>query len=587
MKGGLNYNETKFVDTNVKKLVDLITNLNLTVPPHQRDYSWEREEIEEFLDDVDYLMSQDFNSIEALPHFLGAFVFIENNEDKSYEIIDGQQRITTTMLYFNAIRLLAKKYIKGEDISTILARCHEYIYKSRPGQEVKLRLKLGRADDFFNKLLKADKIEDISKIFNSLSKKRDVDIKLYNAFEIIYSHIESNIKDDLVSKKLLKYIEAVQTMMVAIEIVVQQPGIAYIIFETLNARGKELSAANLIKNELLKYAEKQNSFDNVLNIWSMMVEEITQYEKADITDFLINSYWSNFKYIPQTSLFSGVKELLEEITAKEYAETIENDYLNYTKIAGFNKSVDSKFSKKVISTLEDLNDFLNIRRIYPLLLAGAYKLDNNDFEKLVIKSVNFAFRYKTVLNKSADTLVKLSSNLAIKLRKNEITLNEIYEIFRKEASDSDFKTAFTDFRPGTNKLGFYVIRKIEDYLSQGQGVKVLDQSPNQHLEHILPKRPTQIDWPNIFNGDEIDDRFNIYVNKIGNLTVLEKDINQYIKNKSFSFKNSNDEKKDYQHSVLKLPKKIQNYLVDNKWNFESIDKRGEDLAKLAVDVWAL
>jgi len=586
MKGGLEYNETKFVDAKVKKLVDLITNLNLTVPPHQRDYSWGKEEIEEFLDDVEYLMSQDFNSIDSLPHFLGAFVFIENEEDKSYEIIDGQQRITTTMLYFNAIRLLAKKYLQGEELSIVLERSREYIYKSRPGQEIKLRLKLGRADDFFNKLLKSEKIEDISEIFNSLSKKRDVDIRLYDAFETIYSHIESNLKDNIFAK-LLKYIEAVQTMMVAIEIVVQQPGIAYIIFETLNARGKELSAANLIKNELLKYAEKQNSFDNVLNIWSAMVEEITQYEKADITDFLINSYWSNFKYIPQTTLFSGVKSLLEKIKAIEYAQTIENDYLNYTKIAGFNKSIDTKFSKKVVSALEELNDFLNIKRIYPLLLAGAYKLNGNDFEELVIKSVNFAFRYKTVLNKSADTLVKLSSDLAIKLRENEIDLKGIYEIFRKEASDSDFKIAFADFRPGTNKLGFYVIRKIEDYLSKGQGIKVLDQSPNQHLEHILPKKTTKIDWPHIFNGDEIDDRFNIYINKIGNLTVLEKDINQYIKNKSFNFKNSNEVQKDYQHSVLKLPKQIQNYLIEDKWTFESIDKRGKDLAKLAVDVWKI
>jgi uncharacterized protein with ParB-like and HNH nuclease domain len=588
MKGGLHYNETKFVDSKVKKLGDLITNLNLTIPPHQRDYSWEEEEIEELLDDVEYLMSQDFDSDEAMPHFLGAFVFIENEEDKTYEIIDGQQRITTTMLYFNVIRLLAKKYLEGEQLSIILTRTHEYIYKSKAGQfPIKLRLKLGRADDFFNKLLTAENIENISQIFDSLSKKRDVDIRLYEAFKLIYLHIESHIKENKAFEILLKYIEAVQTMMVAIEITVQQPGIAYIIFETLNARGKELSAANLIKNEILKNAEKQNTFDRVLAIWNNMLEEITQYENADITDFLVNSYWSNFGYISQTNLFKGIKSLLEKIKTIEYVQTIENDYLNYTKIAGFNKSIDTKFSKKVILTLEELNDFLNIRRVYPLLLAGAYKLTSIDFEKLVVKTVNFAFRYKTILNKSADMLVKLTSNLAIKLRKDEISLFEIYETFKKEASDNDFKTAFSDFRPGTNKLGFYVIRKIEDYLSKGQGVKVLDQSPTQHLEHILPKNPNPLDWPHIYNGDELDERFNLYVQKIGNLTVLEKDINQYIKNKAFDFKNKNEAKKDYQHSVLKLPKQIENYLIDGKWSFNSIDKRGEDLAKLAIKVWAI
>ncbi len=586
MKGGLNYNETKFVDARVKKLIELITNLTLTIPPHQRDYSWQDEEVEEFLEDVEYLISQDFNSIEAMPHFLGSFVFIENQDDKSFEIIDGQQRITTTMLYFNAIRLLAKKYLNNPDkYNIIVARTNEYIYKSRPGQAIETRLTLGRANEFFNKILKAENIEEISEIYN-LHNKRDVDVNLFNAFKKIYMHIENNLKDK-VFERLLKYVEAVQTMMVAIEIVVQHPGVAYIVFETLNARGRELSAANLIKNELLKVATDQNSFDEVLKIWSSMIEEITQYEKADVTDFLINSFWSNFRYIPQSNLFNEVKKLLNDKKAIDYAKSIEADYINYLKIASFNKSEDKKFTKKVIETLDELNNFLNIKRIYPILLAGANKTTSEEFEELVIKSVNFAFRYKTVLNKSADTLVKLISDLSVKLRREEIDLKRVYEKFREEASDSDFKTAFVDFRPGTNKLGFYVIKKIEDYLSKGQGIRVLDQSPTQHLEHILPKKPNSIDWPHIYNSDEIDERFNIYVNKIGNLTVLEKDINQYIKNRSFNFKNSNNEKKDYQHSLLKLPKEIQNYLIDDKWSFESIDKRGEALADLAVRVWSI
>jgi len=487
MKGGLNYNETKFVDAKVKKLIELITNLTLTIPPHQRDYSWQDEEVEKFLEDVEYLMSQDFNGIEAMPHFLGSFVFIENQNDKSFEIIDGQQRITTTMLYFNAIRLIAKKYLNNPDeYNIIVARTNEYIYKSRPGQAIETRLTLGRAHEFFNKLLKAENIDEISEIYN-IHNKRDVDVNLFNAFRKIYMHIENNLKDKIF-ERLLKYVEAVQTMMVAIEIVVQQPGVAYIIFETLNARGKELSAANLIKNELLKVATEQNSFDEVLKIWSSMIEEITQYEKADVTDFLINSFWSNFKYIPQSNLFNEVKKLLNDTRAIDYAKSIETDYINYLKIASFNKSEDKKFTKKVIETLDELNNFLNIKRIYPILLAGANKTTPEEFEELVIKSVNFAFRYKTVLNKSADTLVKLISDLAVKLRKHEIDLKRVYEKFREEASDSDFKTAFVDFRPGTNKLGFYVIKKIEDFLSEGQGIRVLDQSATQHLEHILPKK---------------------------------------------------------------------------------------------------
>jgi len=590
MKNGLAYNETKFIDSEVKKLGDLISNLSLTIPSHQRDYSWGEEEVEEFLNDIEYLMVQNFESLEALPHFLGSFVFIKNN-NKEYEIIDGQQRITTSMLYFNSIRLLSSKYLDGNDLSTINTRVHEYIYKNKAGQKLETRLKLSRGHDFFKKLLESQNIEKISDSYNSLANKKDVDINLFNAFAKIYNHIEKSLKENYY-QILLKYIEAVQTMMVAIEIVVQEPGIAYIVFETLNARGKELTSSNLIKNELLKYAKKQDSFDDILSIWSLMVEEITQYPKSDVTDFLINSFWSNFKYIPQNNLFLEIKILLKDKKAIDYIKTIENDYINYLKISGFNKSISDKFSKSIINNLEELNEFLNIKRIYPLVLAGAYMLNKDEFEDLVKKSINFSFRYKTVLNKSADSLVKIISDLSVKLRNNNIILDDIFKKFKEEANDNDFKTEFINFRPRTNKLAFYVIKKIEDYLSNGQGIQVLDQSPTQHLEHIMPKKPTSLEWGHIYNGNEIDEKFNIYINKIGNLTVLEKDINLHIKNKSFNFKNNNNDKKDYKNSVLKLPAQLEEYLVEIEnnekyWNFNSIEERGKKLAELAINVWDL
>ncbi|MEZ0322816.1 MAG: DUF262 domain-containing HNH endonuclease family protein [Hydrogenothermaceae bacterium] len=591
MKGGIYYNETKFVDAKVKKLVDLILESEFTIPKYQRDYSWGKEEIEEFLDDVEALMNQDFGSDQSLPHFLGSFVFIEKREEERtcYEIIDGQQRITTTMLYFKAIELVAKEYLSGgeyNNIYTIYTRIYTYIYKSMAGQEPRLlRLELGRANDFFRRIISAQNIEEVESIYNNIPR-RDIDVinNIYNAFNQIYKHIKDklrNIPDTTqLFQYILKYIEAVQTMMVAIKIVVQQPSVAYIVFETLNARGKELSSADLIKNMILMKTSNKEEFENVSNIWSQMIEEITQYKEADVTDFLINSYWSNYGYIKKDSLYDEVKDRLEEGGVSKYVETIKTDYLNYLKIAGFDTNPNEKFSEKTIKYLKELNDYLQIERVYPLLLAGASILSKEEFEELTRITINFAFRYKTVLNKSPDGLIKLISRLSIELRNGgKEKLREIMEEFKREASDNDFKTSFPDFKPRTTKLGFYVIKKIEDFLSKGQGITVLNQSPSQHLEHILPKNPKMEEWPHIYRGQGLDERFNIYVDKIGNLTILEADINKRIRNKPFEFKKS-----EYRNSRLLLPKEISK---NENWDFDSIDERGKYLAQLAIQVWNL
>jgi len=606
MKGGLQYNETKFVDAKVKKLGELITSVSLHIPHHQRDFSWEKGELDNFLSDIENLMKQDFEDENSLPHFFGSFVFIPNSELNSYEVIDGQQRITTTMMYHLALKFLTYEEFKKEEKSKsmekfhiLLARINFFLSRNPLGQAFEPRLKLGRGDDFFNELLEKNSFDEAEKLFNDFPQKRDVHVRIFHALEYLYQELKKNISKEKEGSKfdiILKYIEAVQTMFVVIEILVQEPGVAYTVFETLNARGKTLAPANLIKNNLLMKAEQQGTNDKVLKIWSNIVEELTQYENADITDFILNSYYSRFgsksDRTNQKNLFNSIKNLLDKkgISALDFASYLEKDCEPYKKLRGYDRSTDKKFTKETIKYIEELN-VLNISRVYPLLLTGYEVLEPKDFQKLVILTVNFAFRYKVVLNESADALLRIIMDLSCELRKGSITLDNIKERFLSEASDTDFEIEFQRFTPRSAKLAFYTLKKIEDHLSKRQGITVLEHSPNQHLEHIMPKCPKESDWPHLFKSGKLDDRHNSYLNRIGNLTILEADINRFIRNKSFEFKNSNEEKKDYQNSSLKLPKNIQKYLTKTSsksvWDFRSIEERSKYLAKLAVKVWSL
>ncbi|MDY3205035.1 MAG: DUF262 domain-containing HNH endonuclease family protein [Arcobacter sp.] len=594
MKYGLNYIAEKFVSSDTLKLYELVSEMKLHIPHHQRDYSWDEEQVNQFLTDIDNLMEQDFYEESSLAHFIGAMVFIKNEETNRYEIIDGQQRLTTTMLYFTTLKFFAVTLTDPQKQYTLFSRIHSYIFSSLAGQTNEARLKLDREQEFFEQVLNTMSMKEIDILYDNIDKPKDVTTTIYNRCKQIYKYFENKFDNNLSDREfyniLLKYIEAVQTMMVCIKIKVEHSAVAYTVFETLNARGKGLSKANLIKNTLLFYAEKQHNFEYVLKIWSTVIEELTQYESIEITDFLSNSYFARFGKLENNNLFDSIKKLLEEkvISAKEYADIINKDYLSYLKVKSLDTTADSYFTKEVINNISNLNKFIKVVRIYPLIISARNYLSKDEFSTLVISSINFAFRYKVILNKSADSLLSLVINWSSELKNGKITIEQIRDKMKIEAPDGEFKTNFESFAPGTQYQRFYLIKTIEDFLSNGQGITVLDQSYYQHLEHIMPQTPKESEWSHLFDQNStLDESFSSYLNRVGNITVLEKDINSHIKNKKFSYKNANENNTGYKNSVLKLPPQIENYLDQNIWTYESINKRGKALSEYAVKTWEL
>jgi len=506
MKHGLRYIPESFVSSDTLKVYDMVSNMELYIPHHQRDFSWEKEEVEQFLSDIENLMQQDFEDDKSIAHFIGAMVFIKNEKKNRFEIIDGQQRLTTTMLFFAMLKLMSHHIQDRGKQYTLYSRIHSYIFSSLAGQDNETRLKLDREQKFFEKVLSINTIEELDEHYNSIHKKKDVTTTIYNRSKQIYNHFRVKLAPSFDSEQalystILKYIESIQSMMVCIKITVQHPGVAYNVFETLNARGKGLSKADLIKNTLLSYSEKQHSFDSVHTTWSDVIEELTQYDNIEITDFLTTSYYSRIGKLDNGNLFDSIKGLLESntISAKEYANIINEDYRSYLKTKMLDTTEDSYFSLSVLTHIKDLNKYIKVARSYPLIIAGRNYLNKEDFEKLVESISNFTFRYKVVLNKSADTLLTLVINWSKNLREKSKSVDEIISEMKDNALDGEFRSSFETFAPGTQYQRFYVIKKIEDYLSNGAGVTVLNQSYSQHLEHIMPQTPNQKEWSHIFD----------------------------------------------------------------------------------------
>ena len=163
-------------------------------------------------------------------------------------------------------------------------------------------------------------------------------------------------------------------------------------------------------------------------------------------------------------------------------------------------------------------------------------------------------------------------------------VNGLRSRLASHSNQASFEARFKDFIAPTQKVGFYVLEMIENHSNVSAGTFVQRQSISQHLEHIMPRRPSVADWAHLSNSVDYD----AYLNRIGNFLVLEANINSHIKNNAFSFKDTNPAGLDYQHSQMSLPKGAKSFLENGEWTFKSIKDRQDHLVtNYANVVWAL
>jgi hypothetical protein len=196
---------------------------------------------------------------------------------------------------------------------------------------------------------------------------------------------------------------------------------------------------------------------------------------------------------------------------------------------------------------------------------------------------NFAFRYFKVQGNGVGALSRVVSEAARTLRDTTRPVEDTVNRLASASTDADFVAAFKEVSLSPAPLGFFALAAIENHLSAGAGVGVWRQSPAQHLEHILPQRPAPSAWGHVPAADA---QVNLW--RIGNLTVLEANINRHIRNRAFAEKDSNANQLDYQNSVLRLPAQIRHFLDGGQWTVKSIVDRQSDLAtRYAAAVWPL
>lgn len=593
------YNPKLILQPETLFIGSLVTSHFFEVPHYQRSFQWQAdEELEKLWDDLTWTRSKNFTngkpSQEPEPHFLGAFVFIAGGESARTEIVDGQQRLTAlTILARVMLDALGSFSPDGGARADFSASLTPWLYERVPGGR-KPRLSLNYENDFYlGSTVEAGDAAQRAAFWKSEGdlKARSSAKRIHEAFTYFEHRLRTYLDNEGedAGHSLGQLVDALTHFFIGLSIVVRDEHMAYRLFEALNFRGLDLSQADLLKSDLMRLAEKVGQVDKAEKHWTDMVSEVEKQEELSQPVFIQFDFTSRHETVKATDLYERVSRALRsegDPQPLKYAETLARDATRLTQLVEGNET----WTDRTRSALAEIRDPLGAKLAYPLLLAAheRFSQDTDQFELLVCAIRDFVFRYLTVGGGSIGSLSRIVGNASRTLRDTSKPHAEAIALLQTASPDGVFQEQFKTFAPKALKRGYYAIWKIEEHLGNAAGVLPRPRSPSQHLEHILPRSPRKKDWPDFFQNETLRPEVEEWIPRVGNLLVLERDINSKIKNHGIDFKLSNNDQKDYKHSKLALPHEVAQFLNEGgSWDITSIESRQSSLAELALTVWPL
>lgn len=527
------------------------------IPVYQRNYEWNKKQILEFFYDVEKIIDKDF----SIGHFLGTIVFVSTEKEMliiEHVIIDGQQRITTTVLLLKAIHDLL------EDDNRLKEEIYNKFFINQYVDE-KHKLKLKPVEEDMKAFMRL--LEDKNVQFSKIHENYRLFIKLLK---------KSKHRPEDFYKALTK------VEIVYISLDKDAPGEnPQLIFESLNSTGLSLTSADLIRNFVLMGLDYESQSDLYEKYWI----EIEKYlPNARISDYVRDYLTMKTGVTPnKDKVYESFKAYFNQ--NKIDSEYILRDLVRYAKYYHWFININCP-DKKINMYLNELN-ILKVTVPYPYLL----KVFDDYFSKEIIEQeeisyilqiiVSYLYR-RNICSIPTNALNRIFAVMAREVDKkleeglNYVEATEDYLMSRKGNGifprNLEFKTNFmeTDFYNRKSKIALYTLYTIEQSIH-----KEVVQYKDLTIEHILPQKITPI-W-SIELGRNATEVHKLYKDTIGNLTLTK--YNSEMTNKSFS-----DKKHYYKNSNIKITRDITNYQL---WNQEAIEQRAEELYDLAKDLWII
>lgn len=543
------------------------------IPRFQRPYSWEKEHISEFWSDSIIENETDY--------FIGSIV-VYKKDDEVFGIVDGQQRLTTITMILCALR----DFYKSERLNDLAIGMHALIERIDLNNKKKFVLQTETSYPYFQEHIQ--KIDDPD-IHVEMGPE---EANLKNGFEQIQKCIKTEIdlikKDNQIKPEKAKQLvqeklneirdRALKLKVIYIELTDEDD--AYVIFETLNTRGKDLSVADLVKNYLTKHIKAKNTnVDIPKDKWNIIRENIDSTSKdLDIDTFLLHVWLSKYEYTTAKTLFKKLKNIIKSSQAKAFLDNLVTDSVNYKNIFEPETRKWDKNEADLKNSLSVLYGF-KVTQQTPMVLsiireynAGRLKYRYALEAMEAIEHFHYIFTGITS-QRSSGGIATMYSTYGRKLHsakddKSRIAIiKELRQKMREKLPTYDeflasFKTLkFTNDYTKQKRIIQYTLSKIDKY-NNNSGTSI--NYDMMTIEHILSQKPTHKNH----NHEE-------YYGMIGNLIMIDSKTNEDMGNKPFL-------------SKKQILSKTNIYIDDNiknatNWEEEEISKRTKWLANISFN----
>lgn len=592
-------------------IVDFFSNSTtqrLIIPLFQRPYLWGKDEVENFKNDLSTLPSINATSSDL---FLGLIVLCPKDpgNNSEFQIIDGQQRVTTFSIYISILSDYLFDFLSHSEIngnSKLKSRAHQKFHDLRRclnNNQSNLKLFTENESTYELEFLTIILTDISNQADSTLTNNYDNQIAdLRSSFTVKKDYLldkknypkqkEAKEKNSLKNYENLQYwvsslLEKKNTVLEKVELIIslsddflnnvyvipflsKNEENAFALFETLNDRGLEVAAIDLIKSLCIsKVVGKQR--DEVSELWKKIFTDILN--KKDGTVFLRYAFNSEIKFIRKNEIYKRFQSQLKEIKSGQgvidFLVNLLNNAKNYRILKNKDENFDDSIEiNNVIHLLKDTNSiqwitiglaalkilddftdpkqvkilegkieelFLIIHKIIFFISIKKSKFNIvEEFFPEISREINGAVTFKDKVDKIDDSITKIENKIISESLL--INLSDLKEFSTSDNSNSKLLLNYLRYKNTKNGNVF---------------------SEMMTLEHVYPKNPNSGEWMQ-FDGFTDDAKVELCT-QIGNHLLLTERLNKSLQNKEFSIK-----KGHY------ISKKCEDFVVDVNFSYENV-----------------
>ncbi|SLN12814.1 hypothetical protein TRL7639_00136 [Falsiruegeria litorea R37] len=518
------------IESQDKRIDQLLKGSTFLIPRFQRAYSWEPDHVNEFWSDIIENLSE--------AYFIGSMVVYTVGRS-SLAVVDGQQRLTTLTILLCAIRE-GFKSLDQIDLADGLQAFVEQ--KDRENQTVYVLqtetsfpylqeeiLKNGPAEAPYEIGREEEAIQKAFGIFNE---------KIGHAISEFLGNKEQT-KDENV-QDATDWLSRVRDTVFDLNVILvtlDNEDDAYLIFETLNTRGKDLALSDLLRNHFTKFVKPEAGVDQSKLKWGKVLDTISSAPMPlDPDTFIVHSWQSRYDFVTKAKTFQKFKEAVTKKNAKAHLNRLLSDSDLWRSIFDTDYGWD-KPEKDVSRSLAAMRTFKVVQPTPGMLsLIRAYKDGVIKYKVLRnalanIEKFHFSFNAVTSSRSSggisgmyssfgrqvfaasdSNEVGKAIADLVGKLREREVPTSEF---------DAGFEQIiYTKSHSSQKALVQYVLKKVALFESQ----PYIGETDDLTIEHLLPQSSAK--------DGESDD----LIGQLGNLMLVDSKTNEMLSTNKFKQK---------------------------------------------------